>query len=331
MVTTVVFLLIALLLYGYSFLRYRYLWSRTRIANEFYYVFQVLLLGTLFVCFLFPYTITNDYALWGIQLICDMYLTVMILTPFFSLVRGAIRMLGKRRQWKNCVYRFFNHPSKVSKIVFALTLVLGIGVFVQSKIPRLSENTIRIEKQAQVSSLSVATVSDLQIGRCMTRYEIKWFFERLEQLHPDFVVFTGNLYSYPTNPSLREYTNHYLKKLVSHVPVYLIEGPDEAREDEDRMEEIRAFGVRLLRDEIVQSAEDVQLVGCRNQTNEKRKEVSVTFSLLDKNKPAIVFSYEDLSEEEKQLADYDVLLHATPYGGSWIVPKQIQLTQLQFQ
>lgn len=330
MVITIVLLLIALLLYGYSFLRYRYLWSRGRIPNVVYYVFQVLLLGTLFVCLLFSYRIVNDYVMLGVQFICDIYLTVMLLTPFFCLCRGAIRMLGKHFQWKNVVYRFFNHPSKSSKIVLGITLALGVGVFVQSKIPRVFENTVHIEKTASTVSLTVATVSDLQIGRHMTRFEIRKFFEQLEQLQPDLVVLNGNFYSYPANPSLREFTKGYLKKLVSEVPVYLIEGPNEVKETENSLEEIENVGVRLLRDETIQTAEGIQLIGCRNQENEKRRQVSYTFTLTDKNKPAILFSYQDLSEEEKRAADYDVLLSATPNRRNWFMPKQIQLTRLQF-
>lgn len=330
MIKTIVFLVIALILYGYSFLRYRYLWSRGKMPMFCYYVFQALLLGTLFVCFFFSNQIENDYLLLGIQLICNLHMAVMFFTPFFSLIRGAIRMLGKRLQWKNRMFRFFDHPSKVSKIVLVLTLMLGLGIFIQSKIPRFCEDTIRIEKQAKVNSLLIATVSDLQIGSCMTQYEVKNFFLKLEQSQPDYVVFMGNFYSYPVNSSLREYTNQLLKKLVSVIPVYMIEGPNEAMGKVEYLDDIRALGVKVLQDEMIQLSDGIQLVGCRYRENEKRRKFAFTCSLLDKNKPAIVLSYEDLSEEEKQSTDYDVLLRATPYAGSWSVPKQIQLTRLQF-
>lgn len=328
MLIMIVFIIIGLLLYGYSFLRYRYIWSRGRIPISVYYVFQALLLGTFFAYLLFCPYISNDYVLWGLLLLIDMFLTVMLVTPVFSLIRGAIRMIGKRRKWNNRVYRFFNHPTKVSWIVLGVTLVLGVGVFLQSKFPRLYENTITIDKEAATDSFTIITVSDLQIGQGMTQYEIRKLFDRFEQYHPDMVVFLGNLYSGRTGATMREYTNGQIEELNSRVPVYLIEGPNETEETEEHMDDMRNHGVRILQDDMILLSEGMQLVGLRDRKDEEREEVSYTCSLLSKNKPAIVFSYEDLSEEEKQMADCDVLLHALRRSGRFNMPKQIQVTRL---
>lgn len=328
MLLMIVFIIIGLLLYGYSFLRYRYIWSRGRMPILVYYVFQAVLLGTLFAYYLFCPYMTNDYVLWSFQILIDMFLTVMLVTPFFSLFRGGIRMIGKRRKWHNRVYRFFNHPTKISWIVLAVTLLLGAGVFFQSKFPRFYENTCTIHKEAATDSFSILTISDLQIGRGMTQYEIRTLFDQVKQYHPDMVVFLGNLYSRRANDAMREFTNRQIGELISEVPVYLVEGPNEAEETEEHMEDIRRSGVRILQDDFILLSNGIQLVGLCDQKNEKRSEVSYTCSLLSKEKPAIVFSYEDLTEEEKKMADYDVLLHALPVINGFNMPKQIQLTHI---
>lgn len=330
MALTIVLLIICILLFGYSFLRYQYLWQRGRIPNVYYYVFQALLLGALFICFFLSQYITNDYLLWGIQILSDIYVTVMLITPFFSFLRGIIRMIGKHRHWKNRFYRFFNHPTKVSKIVFVITIAIGIGVFAQSKIPCISENVITSDKKTDADEFTIAAVSDLNIGQNMAHQEISVFFSKLEQLHPDIVVFTGNLFSRHTTPSMREFTNQYLVKLVEQCPVYLIEGPNECRETEENIKSIQNLGVRLLWDEMIELTEGVQLVGLRNLSDNKRKDVKYTFSLVEKNKPAIVCSYEELTNQEKKIADCDMLLQASSNKNCWILPRQIQVTKIRF-
>ncbi len=210
MAVTLVLFVISILLFGYSFLRYRFLWQRGRIPNVFYYVFQVVLLGTLFVCFFFSQYITNDYLLWGVQLCCDIYLAVMLITPVFSFLRGAVRMLGKRRKWNNRIYRFFNHPTKISWIVLVITAVFGVFVFVYSQIPQVSEQTVMSKKSANIDKFSVVSVSDLHIGQHMAYKEVQAFFEQLESLQPDIVVFTGNLFSPKATASMREFTGRQL-------------------------------------------------------------------------------------------------------------------------
>lgn len=330
MVKTIVLLLIAVLLYGYSFLRYRYLWSRGKVPMLCYYVFQVFLLGTLFVCSFFAYWLSNDFLLLGIQLICDIYLSIMLLTPFFSLIRGAVRMPGKRFGWNNRLFRFFNHPTKISKIVFVALVLFGTGLFVYSKIPICSEKTVTVEKEANVESIRVVSLSDLEIGNGISRYEVKKIFDELKKIQPDYVILLGNFFSYPVQESLRKYTYGQLKEIASFVPIYLIEGSKEIKGDEMYIKEVEKIGVKVLQDEMLQLSEGIQFVGCRYIKNPKRNEFSFTCSLLNKKKPAIVFSYEDLSPQEKQSADYDVLFHAPFQGGAWLAPKKIQQTQINF-
>ncbi len=331
MLKTILVVVIALLLGGYSCLRYHYLWSRMRIPLMCYYVFQAVLLGTLFVCFFFTYYINNDVMLFVIQLISCIYIMVMLVTPVFSMIRGAVRMIGKRAGWKNRFFFFFNHPTKVSKIVLVVTILMGIAFFVQIKIPQISKKTVQINKQASVNSLTVAAVSDLQIGRCMTRHEIDIYFEKLKQCQPDYVIFLGNIYSYPANRNLREYTYKYLKQLAGDIPVYWVEGPNEENQKESVTREIRSLGVKILQDELIQLSNGIQLVGCRYQKDKKKKDITFICSLLDKNKPAIVLSYEDFKDKEKRPTDSDLLLHAETHYEKWISPKQISLFHIQFK
>lgn len=330
MAVTLVLFVISILLFGYSFLRYRFLWQRGRIPNVFYYVFQVVLLGTLFVCFFFSQYITNDYLLWGVQLCCDIYLAVMLITPVFSFLRGAVRMLGKRRKWNNRIYRFFNHPTKISWIVLVITAVFGVFVFVYSQIPQVSEQTVMSKKSANIDKFSVVSVSDLHIGQHMAYKEVQAFFEKLENLQPDIVVFTGNFFSPDATSSMREFTGGQLKRLLAKMPVYLVEGPNECGETAENIEAIRKIGVRFLEDEMIELSEGIQFAAVRNRKDDKRKDVAYTLSLLDKSKPAIVCSYEDLSKEERQIADFDLFLQASANKKSWILPRQIQLTKMRF-
>lgn len=316
-------ILLAIGLYFYSFLRYRYLWSRRNLSMIVYYVFQALLLGTLFIYAFFSSHIENDYVLLALQLYCCIYGSVMLVTPIFSLLRGAVRMLGKRLHWQNKIYRFFNHPTKISRIVFIITLVLGIGIFGQSKILFVSEQSVTIKKEAEIDKINIVTVSDLKIGQDMTRYEISKLFDKCEQLHPDFVVFNGNFYSHRVSESLRQFTNQRLETITKKIPVYLIEGPEEEKTSDKIIEELSQLGVRVLKDSYIQLAEGIQLVGCRSLETK-------SLSFLDKNKPTIVFSYDNL-QEEKSIVDYDVLLHASANRLQRIMPKHIQVTTVQFE
>lgn len=329
MTTTIICLVICLLLFSYSFLRYRYLWSRRKVPNVVYYVFQILLSGTLFVCFFAMEYVPNGYLMWGIQFVSACYLTVMIVTPVFYFFRGAVRMLGKRLHWKNRCYRFFNHPTKMSKIALTVTLLLGIGVFVQSKIPYTSETMVQTKKSANIKSLSIATLSDLQMGQCTTRFDIENVFEQLEKMNPDVIVLMGEVFSQKTDSEICRLLSEKIESLILNKPVYYVEGPNSFGQ-EKVMEQLKKMGVQLLMDETIRTSEGIQIVGCRSQKNANRRDVDYTFSLIDRNKPAIVFSYQDLSDKEKQMVDYDVILHAPLYGNLWLLPRQICMTQVYF-
>lgn len=331
MLVTIGFVLISCLLFGYSFLRYGYLWSRGRIPQWVYYVFQAFLLGTLFVCFFFSNLLQNSVLIYMISFVGICYMSVMLITPVFCFVRGAIRMLGKRLQWKNRLYRFFNHPTKINWIAMWVAISAGIALFIFIRFPLVEMESVAVKKESTASSFSVATISDLRLGQFTTPGDVERIFERLREIKPEVTVFLGNSYGRRDNEQYDSFFLQQLKEISSDTSVYLIEGEIESTRKQRQLQQLQEEGIQVLRDDTIHMENGFQLVGCRSREDEKRKELSFTCSFIDKKKPTIVFSAEELDEKEKQMVSPDSLLCAEAYDKCFFLPRKIRVITYSFQ
>lgn len=327
MILSLVFILLGVVLFGYSFLRYYYLWKRGRMPIVIYYVVQIFLLGNLFVCAFFSHKVTNDILFFVMQALACVHTSIMLITPLFSMIRGGVRMIGARRTKTNAFFRFFNHPSKVNYIVLVLTACFGVALFCHAKIMRVETTSVTIDDKELEESYVIASVSNLHIGSQMTRYEIRNMTDRLLDANADAIVLGGDVLDANASDSIRQYTYKQWKRLTAATDVYLVAGAEETKWEEKEYDKVSALGVRVLQDESVFLQEGVQMIGCRDVSDGKRKNVRYTSSLLDKEKPTVVLSYQPLSELERQQVDYDVMISSRGEG-YWFFPKTITVTTI---
>lgn len=327
MLLSVVFALLAVILYGYSLLRYYHLWLRGRMPVIVYYVFQACLFGTLFIYIFFSRFLTNDIVFFVIEGIFYVHLVIMLATPFFSMIRGGIRMIGARRKKSNAFFRFFNHPSKVNYIILLLTACAGFACLINAKIVREETSRIVIDKEMQRPYV-IASVSDLHIGSEMTHYEIRKMTDKLLALKADAIVFGGNVLDANANDEICQYTYNQWKRLTESTTVCFVAGEEETKWEEERFAQVRALGIRTLQDESVILQNGVQLIGCRDQSDNLKKSIKYSADLINKQKPTVVLTHQMLSQSERQQVDFDAILPAKEKNGNRFLPRKITITTL---
>ncbi len=300
-------IIIAILLIGYSFLRYYHLWKRFRIPNAFYFVFQVLLLGTLFVCHYKPHLIHHEVGFYILQIIMSIYAGIMIYTPFLCFIRGAIRIIGKRIKAKGRVYRYFNHPAKTIYIFLAVTAGIGLLSFAGTKFVCINEYTVGVAETK--NQMKIVWLTDAHMGTGVARWEFQRLIEKANAQNPDMILLGGDLFDENTTPELREHAGQQLKQLKAKYGVFFIEGSYEGAATETMKTFFRNIGINCLNDQQVTLGNGVQLLGCSDYENPLKKDMKYYQSMFfNRQQPILIFSHNEENKEQWEKFGADLLL-----------------------
>lgn len=297
MVRWILIAVAAVILYSYSILRYYDVWKRAKIPVLFYsLVHGVSLVLCIIVWLQLPGRVSDVLLLAGNAFAC-VYTAVMLITPLFCFVRGIVRFLGKRFHWRGRIYRLINHPVKLILCFLFLSVLAGAFSFIHERTVTGTEYSISLNDKEKIREISVVFLADLRVGSCMTQAELSGLIEKINQTKPDLILLGGNTIGKGASGQTVEKTIGQLEKLSASEGVYLTEGPEDAEMLSQMAEELESKGLHLLRDECIFMNHGLQLAGCREKGNEKRKPLSYTLSLLDPQKPSILLSYDRVEEE----------------------------------
>jgi len=312
------FYMLAALMAGYSLLRYYLLWKRTKVPNALYFVFQVALLGTLYICYQKVPLISNEILRNVLQGISAVYLCVLVYTPVFCLVREIIRRLGKKKEKKGKFYRFFNHPARSIYMILGITVVIGIYSFINMRLVCMNEYAVAVEKSAQEKEFTIAMISDLHVGSGVTRHGLNRMVEKTNAMKADIIVIAGDVFDKNTTDSMKQYTLEKLKELDAEYGVFFVEGDHELKQKEPFTDQISELGITVLQDQATYLVNGIQLVGLRDRIDQKKESLDFIMNGLDKEKPIIVVSHRP--KELKELSEYgaDVVLSGHTHGMDWL-------------
>lgn len=307
MIRWILIALAAAVLYSYSVLRYYDAWKRGKVPVLFYKLLHIVSLVICVIVWLqLPGRVSDALLLAGSAYVA-VYSAIMLLTPVPCFLRGIIRFLGKRLHWRGKVYRFINHPLKLILCFLLLTAVVGVFGFVNERTVQKTEYSISLNDKEKIGKLSVVFLLDLRVGSCMTQAELTRLIDQINNTEPDLILFGGNTIGRGASEETVNETIGKLQKLSAKEGVYLTEGPEDARILEQMAEELEKKGLHLLRDECIFLNSGLQLAGCRESDDEKRKPLSYTLSLLDPKRPSILLSYDRMEEEIIQKKRMDVV------------------------
>lgn len=314
MLRNVLLAVIAVLLLSYSLLRYLHLWKRGRVSQKVYFGIHIVSLAVCAVVLVWPAGLVYDPALFAGQLYVAVYGCIMLFSPVFCFLRGIVRFLGKRLQWTGKIYRFFNHPSKAIFLILALTSLIGLYGFANEKYVRRAEYSFIWDKEAQKEEQSVIFVSDLRVGSSMTQFELSQLVEQINDQQPDLILFGGNLIDHRASDETFENTLAVLGSLTASEGIYMVGGSEDASRLSEAADRLEQRGIHLLQDRSVLLSSGVQLVGCRDASDARKKPLEYVTSLLNPAKPSILLSHECVEDAVLQDKQVDYVLSSARWG-----------------
>ena len=309
--------MIVIILAGYSLIRYYLLWKRTRIPNALYFVFQALLLGTLYICSRKATLISNEIVRELLQMVSVVYLSVLVYTPAFCLIREGIRKLGKKKEKKGKVYRFFNHPARSIYAILGLTAAIGVFSFVNMRYIQVNEYSVVSKKEAREPEFTIAFISDLHVGSGVTRQGVNQVVKKANAMNADIIILGGDFFDTNTTDSMKQYTLEKLKELSAEYGVFFVEGDHELKQKEAFTDQFTEAGITVLQDQATFLVNGIQLVGLRDPIDKKKQSLDFIMNSMDKEKPIVVVSHRPKQLAELSEYGVDVVLSGHTHGGQY--------------
>lgn len=207
-----------------------------------------------------------------------------------------------------------------SVVVIALT----IGYF-NARTPRLKTLRLHIPKQVDsLQALSVAVASDIHLGTIIGSKRLDTIIETINGLHPDLVLFAGDVVDEDLGPVIKQNLGETLRSLKAKYGVYAITGNHEYIGGvEEACQYLVDHGIRVLRDEVVNVNGCVVLVGREDRSisqfsGKKRRPLPELMAAVDKRFPIILMDHQPigLNEAVEQAADLQLSGH-THHGQIW--------------
>lgn len=201
--------------------------------------------------------------------------------------------------------------------IAATAVVVTISVYNFHKPEQLVEFTLQSDK---VSSLvRFVHISDIQYGTT-TLEEMNEKLERVYQLKPDFIVFTGDLIDFEAYR-----TEDFSKLAESPVPIFFERGNHEFYHDPTRLlsDLNQVETLRLLLNDKAQYGE-VDIVGVDYGRKNGHLAKHLAKLPLDKNRFSILLYHEPVDIEAGVEHGFDLLLYGHTHGGqiwpyTWLV------------
>ncbi len=210
-------------------------------------------------------------------------------------------------------------------ITVAVSVILITGGFINSLIPRVKKYDISIDKYAgEITELKVAAVSDIHLGSTIRKGSMKKLSVILDTLKPDLILLLGDIVDGEIGPVLRGDLLKYFKNPNSPFGLYAITGNHEFIGGAKKtIPYIESKGIRILKDEVVEIAGGIQLIGRLDRDSQRffgktRMPLSDLIAKTDPSKPLILLDHQpfDLREPERLGIDLQLSGH-THNGQMW--------------
>ncbi|MCR5692282.1 MAG: metallophosphoesterase [Eubacterium sp.] len=313
------------ILFAYSLLRFFHLWKRAGLSNISYAVFQVLILGTLFVCQNFSAKIPGA-AVKNIALVFSaVFLNIYLYTPVFCLIRELIRLILKKTKKKGKFYFFINHPAKSIYLFILISAVIGGLSFANLRWIRTTEYQVATEADMK-GAMEIVFVSDCHISTGTDASGLDDIFEKIDQIEPDLLILGGDVVDDNSRQEDIEYLGKKLKACHPTYGIFSVEGESQKEQENEFENWMADHNVQMLKDQKSLLGGKVCLVGLRDRTDEKKLAVGDYLGQVDsKGLPTILVSHRPRILEEISKSKVCLTLCGHTEGGQYPIKNYIDL------
>ncbi len=212
----------------------------------------------------------------------------------------------------------------VALIVVGIVFLTVIGARVNAMFPRIQTLELTIHKNSPLKELNVALVTDVHLGTIICNSHFTRIVEKINSIHPDIVLFAGDLVDEDIEPVIRENLGETLRQIKSKYGIYGITGNHEYIGGvEPACKYLTEHGVTMLRDSVAKVADAFTLVGredfsIRQFNGKKRKQLSELMNGVDTSLPVILMDHQPLRLDDVVNHGVDLQLSGhTHHGQLW--------------
>lgn len=257
-----------------------------------------------------------------LALIAAVWMGLVLYFLFFALGSDFVITLGKIIGCKRKM------PAR-NALIYKRTLVVGIagGVLMIGGYALNEARSLRVTRleipwsrlPAELDGFSIVQVSDVHYGMLTVNKELSRIVDRVNSLHPDIVVITGDLVD-ESIPHMEEMKGP-LSLLKSRQGVFAITGNHEYYAGVDRAVAVmKGANIRVLRNEVQVLPGGLQLLGIDDPTGSGRRgepgsDLDKLASGLDPQKPAILLLHQPIHFEKTASLGIGLQLSGHTHGG----------------
>jgi len=239
------------------------------------------------------------------------------------------------------VLRLINHflpffPSAITRnyaqvkyiLAACVTGIVGIVLVaghINSLMPRVRELELTVAKQAgSMKALNIVAVSDVHLGTIVGRSRFDSIAEKINSLHPDLVLFAGDIVDEDLAPVIKQNLGESLRSIRAPLGVFAITGNHEYIGGvEQACKYLTDHDIVMLRDRGVRINDAFYLVGREDRmigrrNGKLRKALHELMATVDARYPVILMDHQPFGLDEAATAGVDLQISGhTHYGQLW--------------
>ncbi len=222
-----------------------------------------------------------------------------------------------------------NNYSRTKEIIalFSIalvTLALLIGHF-NALTPRIRTLNLDIPKAANGrKTLNIVSASDIHLGTLVGRRHFDRIADMIMELHPDIVIFPGDIVDEDLGPVIRENIGESLRRIKAPLGVYAITGNHEYIGGVQAATRYLAeHEVVLLRDSVVEIDNAFFIVGREDRsisgfTGRRRASLDQLLEQVDMTRPVFLLDHQPFELEQASSRGVDLQISGhTHHGQLW--------------
>ena len=210
-------------------------------------------------------------------------------------------------------------------VIGAVTLVV-LGGYINALTTSVKEIPLTIHKSVTGNrEMKILMASDIHLGALIGERQEQKLVRIINDQKPDLVLLCGDLVDGDIGPVLRKKLGRHIQEIRTPLGVYAITGNHEYIGGiRKTLPYLQSINIQVLRDEVVQLSNGIQLVG-RDDRDSRRmgegnnlKELKVLTRELDHSKPIIVMNHQPFNLQEAVDVGADLHLSGhTHHGQMW--------------
>ena len=213
-------------------------------------------------------------------------------------------------------------------IVLGAVALALIGGFINSRVPRVRELELSINKQAgELKTLNIVMASDIHIGTIIGRSWLEPFVDKVNSLSPDIVLLPGDVVDSSIELIIRENLGEELKRIRARYGVFASLGNHEyiGNDGEAAARYLAGQNITVLRDQSVKIKDSFFIIGrddrsMSRRSGRSRKDLKALANEVDRRFPVILLDHQPFNLREAAENGVDLQLSGhTHYGQFWPV------------